>query len=128
MKSYSDLLRDPRWQKKRLEILQRDKFECCNCGEKDKMLHVHHCYYIYGNNPWDYESVSLVTLCEDCHEYETENSKQAKAKLIQDLCSIGFISSDFESLSYDIHEEKNKLGAVGVANKIYSSVMEIVRQ
>lgn len=64
--SYSEKLRDPRWQKKRLEILSRDKWTCLECGEMEKTLHVHHLYYC--GNPWDVPSFALRTLCESCHD------------------------------------------------------------
>lgn len=66
-KTYSDLLKDPRWQKKRLDILNRDHFRCRHCESPKKTLHVHHMYYIKGNLPWEYDDDCLVTLCEDCH-------------------------------------------------------------
>jgi len=65
---YSLLLKDPRWQKKRLDILSRDDWACRECGNREKTLNVHHCYYIYGKKPWEYSDDSLITLCEPCHE------------------------------------------------------------
>lgn len=65
--SYSEKLKDPRWQKKRLEILQRDRFACVACLATEKTLHVHHCCYTGKTDPGDYESPLLITLCEDCH-------------------------------------------------------------
>jgi hypothetical protein len=71
-KTYSEKLKSPQWQKKRLEIMKRDKFTCKLCGDTETTLHVHHKEYIDGNNPWEYENSYLVTLCEDCHtEIET---------------------------------------------------------
>jgi len=66
--SYWDKLKDPRWQKKRLEVFQRDEFACTWCGESDKTLHVHHAYYEWGKEPWDYDTATLHTVCEDCHD------------------------------------------------------------
>ena len=68
MKNYSDLLKDPRWQKKRLEILNRDKFKCQCCGENNKTLHVHHWKEDYSIKPWESDVDDLITLCEDCHK------------------------------------------------------------
>lgn len=65
--NYSDKLKDPRWQKKRLEIMGRSDFACEECGEKDKTLSVHHLYYKKGLNPWEYSNDSLRCLCEFCH-------------------------------------------------------------
>lgn len=66
-KPYFERLKDPRWQKKRLEVMERDKFCCQNCYAKDESLNVHHWYYLPGADPWDYDDECLVTLCETCH-------------------------------------------------------------
>lgn len=63
--SYSEKLRDPRWQKKRLEILQRDNFTCTLCGDTSTPLNIHHLKY--EGNPWEVSSEFLKTVCEDCH-------------------------------------------------------------
>lgn len=68
MSDYWKRLQDPRWQKKRLEILARDEWVCTNCYEEGKTLHVDHGYYEKGQDPWDYPDASLTTLCKDCHE------------------------------------------------------------
>jgi len=68
MSEYSEKLKDPRWQKKRLEIMQRDGFECKHCNCKSKELNVHHLYYEKFINPWESNNNYLITLCKDCHE------------------------------------------------------------
>lgn len=67
-KSYLEKLKDPRWQKKRLEIFDRDKWTCRNCGCKDSTLHAHHIFYIAKLEPWEIPNGLLITLCEDCHK------------------------------------------------------------
>ena len=76
MKNYSELLRDPRWQKKRLEVLQRDSFRCTDCGDETSTLHVHHLLYKQNKMPWEYLNCDLTTLCENCHT-EHEAVKQS---------------------------------------------------
>lgn len=66
--SYSDQLRDPRWQRKRLEILNRSDFSCEECGAKDRTLNVHHKQYRKGAKPWEYSDYELASLCEQCHQ------------------------------------------------------------
>lgn len=73
--NYSELLKDPRWQKKRLEILERDNWECVLCGDGEKTLHVHH--LCYKKKPWSVKNNHLVTLCKDCHKKETEKLNEA---------------------------------------------------
>lgn len=65
-KTYSQKLKDPRWQKRRLEILNRDGFKCCYCGDAKTELHVHH--RRYSGDPWNSEDCDLETLCKDCHD------------------------------------------------------------
>lgn len=60
--------RDPRWQRLRLEVMQRDGFACVACGSQDTTLNVHHGYYAKDREPWDYEEGTLWTLCEPCHK------------------------------------------------------------
>ncbi len=67
-KTYREKLLDPRWQKKRLEILSRDNFICRLCGDSKTTLHVHHLRYRRDADPWDYPDASLLTACSDCHE------------------------------------------------------------
>lgn len=64
-KTYSEKLLDPRWQKRRLEILQRDNFTCQSCGSTTKTLHIHH--RKYGKNPWVVKDNQLITYCDNCH-------------------------------------------------------------
>lgn len=66
--TYGELLRDPRWQRKRLEIMNRADFACEECGDKTTTLNVHHKIYLKGAKPWEYENVELECLCETCHE------------------------------------------------------------
>jgi len=69
---YKKLLRDPRWQKKRLEIFQRDKWKCQRCRSKKHELHVHHFKYT-SKLPWKEKNENLMTLCSYCHEEMSVN-------------------------------------------------------
>ena len=85
--------KDPRWQKKRLEIMNRDNFTCQSCFNDTKTLNVHHKYYIYERPIWDYPDELLVTLCKDCHEIQ-EESKYIINDFIKVLLSDGYLSTD----------------------------------
>lgn len=65
---YSDKLKDPRWQRKRLEIFQRDNFTCFSCGATDLTLHVHHFKYDKSGLPWEGDDEDKKTVCEPCHK------------------------------------------------------------
>lgn len=81
MKTYAEKLKDPRWQKKRLQVLEAAGWECVNCGSGTKTLHVHHGYYMRGREPWDYPDTALHCLCEDCHKRTTETRSAIDALL-----------------------------------------------
>ena len=70
--TYAEKLKDPRWQKKRLQIMERDDFTCGNCGRQDKSLAVDHKVYRTGRDPWDYPDHFLWTVCDDCHQTLTD--------------------------------------------------------
>lgn len=50
--------------------MSRDNFTCQHCGSTDKQLHIHHKYYEYGVEIWQYKNDALITLCKKCHEKE----------------------------------------------------------
>lgn len=81
MTSYGELLRDPRWQRKRLEIMQRADFRCEQCGTDRITLNVHHLRYFRGRNPWEYEGRYLVCLCEPCHALQHPEKQKALTPL-----------------------------------------------
>ncbi len=85
-KTYYEKLKDPRWQKLRLEVMSRDEFKCRCCHAATETLNVHHAFYAKGRDPWDYESHTLHTLCESCHHRITLD----KQEIDQWLC----VSSD----------------------------------
>jgi hypothetical protein len=68
--TYLAKLKDPRWQKKRLECFQAAGWKCERCHSGTKPLNAHHRQYRPGREPWEYELGELVCLCEDCHARE----------------------------------------------------------
>ena len=81
MKTYSEKLKDPRWQRKRLEIMSRDYFACTECGDHKSTLNVHH--WRYKKDPWEADDNDLTTLCERCHG-RIENLKKDMETLFRD--------------------------------------------
>lgn len=96
---YQQKLLDPRWQKKRLEILQRDDWACQECYGMDSTLHVHHKYYEQGKDPWDYQDDAFITLCASCHETETEARPEMEALLLKTLRKAGLYFDDIRELA-----------------------------
>jgi hypothetical protein len=87
---YWQQLQDPRWQKRRLEIMARDKFTCCQCANDEETLNVHHRWYIGGRKVWEYPDIALVTLCEGCH---SDATKGAPVFLFED--GVEFLETEF---------------------------------
>lgn len=108
--SYSEKLRDPRWQKCRLKVLERDDFTCKKCGDKESTLHVHHKIYPDGLEPWDYEYKLLITLCEDCHQ-EEEECKQYEKRFLHSFYRAGFFSGDLYALADAFFNYKIKVAS-----------------
>lgn len=65
--AYFERLKDPRWQKRRLEMLAAAKWQCQKCGNPFETLHVHHKAYQRGRLPWEYTDAELIVICESCH-------------------------------------------------------------
>jgi 5-methylcytosine-specific restriction endonuclease McrA len=80
-KPYHEKLKDVRWQRRRLEVLNTTDFHCKSCGkgeDDDVTLHVHHPYYEKGAEPWD--NIDLIPVCEHCHKkYEDANRMLGEA-------------------------------------------------
>lgn len=74
---YEDQLLKPQWQKKRLEILQRDNFTCQICLDTETTLHIHHIEYDPKREKlaWEYPDHIYKTLCSFCHKHLTAYKK-----------------------------------------------------
>lgn len=84
--TYAEKLRNPRWQKKRLEIFKRDEFKCRLCGDTETELHLHHIEYLKDTEPYDYPDDLLITYCKHCHlivEYHKNEFSIIKLKKIE---------------------------------------------
>ncbi len=95
--TYAEKLKDPRWQKKRLKILERDEFACQHCGDTKTTLNIHHIAY-QESDPWETEDRLLITLCEVCHEEEQRSLKESCANLIKTLKLMGIQDIGIRSL------------------------------
>lgn len=109
--TYSEKLQDPRWQRKRLEILGRDNFTCTLCGDKETTLHVHH--EEYNGEPWEADTNKLKSICKHCHHLITTMEKNGRWETefitqiikFEDRLTIDFYvvlnDSDFILLQWD---------------------------
>jgi len=66
MQTYGEQLRDPRWQRVRLQALEAAGWCCSRCRDTRSTLHVHHRVY-RRIAPWEYDLAELEVLCSKCH-------------------------------------------------------------
>lgn len=104
MANYSEKLKNPLWQRKRLDVFQRDNFKCTCCKAKHKELQVHHLEYLGDLQPWEYPPDLLLTLCVDCHQKEIGRSI-LESNLAVAFRVKGFLYSDLVLLSCLLHNE-----------------------
>lgn len=92
--TYSEKLKSPKWQRKRLEILQRDQFTCCYCHDKETELQIHHLKY--NGEPWQAKSEDLITLCKHCHSLISSEKKLdiIKIKKVDCLGNIALVVNE----------------------------------
>lgn len=101
-KSYFDKFKDPRWQKKRLKIMERDGFKCEGCGAGDKTLSVHHGYYDKDLDPWEYDDITLHCVCDECHKmYEDLKKRIYRCIAICNLVELDFLSVSIPGAIHD---------------------------
>lgn len=131
-RTYREKLLDPRWQRKRLEVLNRADFSCRRCGTRTETLHVHHGYYEKDVEPWDYPMDSLHCLCEFCHEIEQGLLAAAHRRLgrmlPQDIEAMLAIM-DYFLLSYSPSDHGWPLvaeSAAAIAGLEYSTIYEVL--
>lgn len=112
--TYKEKLLDPRWQKLRLDVLNRDNFMCQLCNDTKSTLHIHHLNYSKSGNPWDSNMDDLETLCKECHsiiEYNKSYKIHPITALkmdIEDGSKLYFIYTDEDGdIVVDIYVYKN---------------------
>lgn len=108
-KTYTELLKDPRWIETSKHIREWDGEVCLLCGDSGSSanLQVHHLYYDQNKNPWEYNRESLVTLCEKCHRKIHQNEKDFWKELHEianQLCSLGISKDVILGIFYGIYE------------------------
>ena len=87
--NYKEELNSPEWQRKSCNHKYLDNFTCQICGRKDKVVHVHHHFYIEGRHLWEYPDETLVTLCEDCHAKEHNFDNNMMIEAIENARKVG---------------------------------------
>lgn len=111
-KTYSEKLKSPLWQRKRLKVLERDEFTCKLCNDKNETLHVHHLSYENKKDPWDVKDENLITYCKVCHELVESIKEAPELKVIGCIkdnynCCWGVVSKGSEIMAILNDEDLN---------------------
>ena len=128
-KDWHSLYRDPRWQKKRLEVLERAEWHCENCGDSESELQVHHAYYTGSKKPWEYPINSLQALCVKCHKSAEELRQDAKKigmfpMEVQE--SFALLIKAFELMENNGDRIINSQFVNDLADRLHSEAFEVV--
>jgi 5-methylcytosine-specific restriction endonuclease McrA len=92
---YWEKLKDPRWQKLRLEAMEKADFHCEFCGNGEETLNVHHKEYFKSREPWEYHPKQLAVLCKSCHEYT-----HSKDDFLKKVCSFADIDGPYSRTEF----------------------------
>jgi hypothetical protein len=129
---YSDKLKSPKWQKKRLQILDRDNWQCQYCKDTERQLQVHHLKYT--NEPWDANNEDLITTCIDCHsiisKFEFVFKSILKIKLI-DYDNYKFIckgeyKNGVEAVIFVLKYDDDNIVSIGFNNKQINNIKDFI--
>lgn len=79
------------WLNKRLDILDRDNYECQRCKELGKLsirqqntLEVHHIKFLEDKPKLGLEDSNLIAVCKECHNYyHNRFGSQKKSKVLE---------------------------------------------
>lgn len=120
--AYWEKLQDPRWQKKRLEMLQRADFHCECCFDGESKLNLHHRYYIKDRDPWDYPDWAYLVMCDECHKFEhDEPSEHADWETLTGAV-LGSVV-DFDPIRCDVLRLILSLSAMGFTPKDFAQLL-----
>lgn len=131
--TYAKKLQNPKWQRKRLEVLNRDGFTCQLCGDKETQLEVHHKKYVAGM-PWESPLSDLQTLCRHCHGViEAEEYKDDLDSPFKILKEVGFGEGDyFITVLYDFQvcswDYCGETGEFTLRNRVFYGLISTIKE
>lgn len=128
--SYSELLKDSRWQEKRLRVFERDNWCCCECHRPARAggisLNAHHRFYNKRRweNPWEYPIEWLETLCGACHEEREKAIALLKTALL--YASTGELIGWSKRIAKEQKQPAAKLARQTKVNKLTAPPVAII--
>lgn len=100
---YANKLKDPRWQRRRLEVMSRADFKCEECSNDRMELHIHHLRY--QGDPWEARDEDLRCLCSSCHGKKHPDKVNKKKRGPVTELEIGGLPSLEENLIRSLENE-----------------------
>jgi len=70
--TYAAKLKDPRWKRKRRDLIIAAGCACEECGDKESRLQIHHKYHDHSLAPWEYPHKAMCVLCSGCKKARRE--------------------------------------------------------
>lgn len=124
---YSDKLRDQRWQEKRNIIRERAHYKCQDCNSKNN-LEVHHCYYKFGLEPWQYPLDSLRCLCSNCHKKRGMIEMEVRARMADLKSDELAVMSEIIKGGMDYYPEDKVIHLIKILDVDYEKLKEKMRK
>lgn len=66
--TYSQKLKSDQWIEFARRMKENANYSCQVCRRGKVILQVHHWFYEYGREPWEYDQEEVIVLCEGCHK------------------------------------------------------------
>lgn len=118
MLALTEQYQHPHWQKKRLEIFDRDGWKCTVCGATFKPLHVHHIYYCKDLHIWEYDNDSLKTLCSQCHKNLHQDMMKLAGHIAFEILAGHIDATDFIMSKQKQNVTNNKLKQASIKDAL----------
>lgn len=80
--------------------MTKDMGICAVCYGTSPFMHVHHLYYEFNKEPWEYPDDAYLTLCDWCHQEEHDRlARYVGPPRDMSLKKLGFMAKDFEDMA-----------------------------
>lgn len=112
--TYKDQIQRPEWQRKRLEIMERDEWKCCLCNDETKQLHVHHLYYDNELKMWEYDNEVMVTVCATCHKNIHKDLNKIFGLIAFEVIKNGRNVNELPKFAMEHKERPSRLPVYGI--------------
>ena len=127
MSDYFEKLKDPRWQKKRLEMFEKFNWTCQKCGSTGQTLNLHHKFYFSWLEPWGYEDCYFMVLCDSCHEEEHIYPWNIYHGLVMTAIESKLTPEQLKSTIIEPLEQVIRMGLGFTAEDVLSDIIEKIK-